>query len=433
LVKGRVAIIGGGPAGLMQAYACQKLGIPYTLFERNADFGGLWNRDDPASPVYDSAHLISSRTMTGFDGYPMPEDWPDYPPAALVLQYIRDFAHEFGLYDHTAFNESVESAVPVDGGWRLKTSTGRDETFGYLIAANGSNWKPILPDWPGEFSGTLRHAASFKNADEVRDKRVLVVGLGNSGVDIACDASRTAKSVHVSIRRGYHVVPKHILGKPADVFADTAPPAPFWLRRKISQMLLRVLTVDMTRFGMPKPDHQLLETHPLLSDQFIHHLSHGDVTILGDVLRFDGDQVTFKDGHQQDFDEIICATGFEWEIPYIDPALLPWQRGRLAPPLAIFPEVENLFLLSFVESNGSSFSLFNEMAWIIARSILTAQTDAAAYAKLRNIVANTKFDLTNGLKMQDTDRHVGYLDNPTYRRALKKLRRMMGWPKVETT
>ncbi|NOX74348.1 MAG: NAD(P)/FAD-dependent oxidoreductase, partial [Alphaproteobacteria bacterium] len=168
----RAAIVGGGPAGLMQAYACQKLGIPFTLFERNADFGGLWNRDDPASPVYDSAHLISSRTMTGFDGYPMPENWPDYPPADLVLRYIRDFAREFDLYAQTAFNESVETAEPVDSGWRLKTSTGRDETFRWLIAANGSNWKPILPDWPGDFSGTIRHAASFKNADEVRDKRV---------------------------------------------------------------------------------------------------------------------------------------------------------------------------------------------------------------------------------------------------------------------
>ncbi|MFT4717189.1 MAG: hypothetical protein ACI861_002403 [Paracoccaceae bacterium] len=427
----RAAIIGGGPAGLIQAYALQTLGIPYVIFERNADFGGLWNRDDPASPIYDSAHLISSRTMTGFAGYPMPDDWPDYPSAAHILQYIRDFARKFDLYEHTFFGENVESAVPVTGGWRLKTSTGRDEVFGWVIAANGSNWQPIIPNWPGQFKGRLRHGASFKNANEVTGKRVLVVGLGNSGVDIASDVSRTAASVHVSLRRGYHVVPKHILGKPADVFADETPPLPFWIRRKLSQILLRFLNGDLGRYGMPKPDHKLLETHPLLNDQFVHHLSHGDVAILGDIQRFDGDLITFKDGTSREFDEVICATGFEWEVPYVDPSLLPWERGRLAPPLAIFPEVENFFLLSFVESNGSSFSLFNDMSWIIGRAILAARSDPAEYQRLRRVVVDTRFDVTNGLKMQDTDRHVGYMDNPTYRRALKKLRKIMGWPKSE--
>lgn len=428
----RAAIIGGGPAGLIQAYALKILGIPFVIFERNADFGGLWNRDDPASPIYDSAHLISSRTMTGFADYPMPEDWPDYPSAAHVLRYIREFAQKFDLYASASFNENVESAVPEDGGWRIKTSTGRDEVFGWVIAANGSNWKPILPNWPGKFNGTLRHGASFKNADEVKGKRVLVVGLGNSGVDIACDAAHSATRTAVSLRRGYHVVPKHILGKPADVFADETPPLPFWLRRKISAMLLRFLNGDLGRFGMPKPDHKLLETHPLLNDQFIHHLSHGDITILGDIVGFEGDWVMFKDGSKIEFDEVICATGFEWEVPYVDAALLPWDRGRLAPPLAIFPEVENFFLLSFVESNGSSFSLFNHMSWIIGRAILASRSDPTQYQRLRKIVSETRFDVTNGLKMQDTDRHVGYMDNPTYRRALKKLRRMMGWPKVET-
>ncbi len=426
--KDRAAIIGGGPAGLTQARVLQTLGIPFEIFERNADFGGLWNRDDPASPIYDSAHLISSRSMTGFEGYPMPEDWADYPSAAHVLSYIRDFARAYDLYQYARFNETVASADPIKDGWRITTANGERGDYRWLIAANGSNWAPIIPDWPGSFTGQLRHAASFKNADEVKGQRVLVVGLGNSGVDICSDATRTAAHTAVSLRRGYHVIPKHILGKPADVFADKSPPLPFRLRQRIFQTLLAILIGDLGKYGMPKPDHRLMETHPLLSDQFIHHLRHGDIEILGDIARFDGPDVVFKDGSCAPFDQVICATGYDWQVPYIDQSLLPWDRGRLAPPLSIFPDAKNLFLLSFIESNGSSFSLFNEMSWVIGRAIAAEMSDPESYNKLRQIVTDTKFDLTGGLKMQGTDRHIGYMDNKSYRKALRKLRRMMGWP-----
>lgn len=431
LVSDAVCIVGGGPAGLTQARVLGELGIPYTLFERNADFGGLWNRSDPASPIYDSAHLISSRTMTGFDGYPMPDTWADYPSCDHILEYIQSFARDYGIKDSARLNEGIVSAVPNADGWQVTTTKGKTQQFGWLIAANGSNWKPIIPEWPGKFDGILRHGANFRNAGEVQGKRVLVVGLGNSGVDIACDAARTAAKVSVSIRRGYHVIPKHILGKPADVFANDSPPLPFWLRQRIFQTLLRVIVGDLGKYGMPKPDHRLMETHPLLNDQFIHHLRHGDIEISGDIAGFDGSHVLFNDGSREEFDQVICATGFDWEVPYINNALLPWERGRLAPPLAIFPEVPNLFLLSFVESNGSSFSLFNQMSWIIGRAIRLAGQDLPAYLQMRKYVSGTGFNVTGGLKMQDTDRHVGYLDNKSYRRALAKLRRKMGWPKVE--
>jgi hypothetical protein len=430
-IADRVAIVGGGPAGLTQARVLGALGIPYTLFERNADFGGLWNRDDPKIPVYDSAHLISSRTMTGFEGYLMPDTWADYPSGEHVLSYLRQFAQDYRIYEQTRFNETVEKAEPVEGGWQLTTSTGSVEKFRWLIAANGSNWLPMMPSWPGEFSGTVRHSSSFRNATEVAGQRVLVVGLGNSGVDIACDVTHTAAKVAVSLRRGYHVIPKHILGKPADVFASSGPPLPIKMRQWIFTRLLRLLVGDLSRYGMPKPDHKLMETHPLLSDQFVPHLRHGDIEILPDIKGFDGDAVLFSDGSGRVFDQVICATGYDWEVPYINPDLLPWSRGRLAPPLSIFPDVPNLFLLSFIESNGSSFSLFNEMSWVIGRAIKSEAKAPLEYTKLRDILKSTRFDVTGGLKMQDTDRHVGYMNNETYRKALVRLRKLMGWPVAE--
>lgn len=424
----RVAIVGGGPAGLTLGRVLKALEIPFVIFERNDDFGGLWNRDDPRSPVYDSAHLISSRQMTGFEGYPMPGHWADYPSAAHVLRYIRDFARDFGLYDHARLGTAIARAAPREGGWRLTADDGKAEDFRWLVAANGSNWTPALPRWPGEFRGRLRHAASFRSAAELAGRRVLVVGLGNSGADIACDATHAAARVAVSLRRGYHVIPKHILGRPADVFADRGPPLPPGLRQRVFQLLLRLLIGDLRRHGMPRPDHRLLETHPLLSDLFIHHLRHGDIEILGDIKGFDGDSVLFADGRREVFDEVIAATGYEWEIPWIDPALLPWERGRIALPLSIFTGLPGLYLLSFVESNGSSFSLFNEMSWVIGNAIRDQRADAGAGERLRRVLAETAFDVTGGLRMLNSDRHVGYMDNRAYRKALALLCRRMGWP-----
>lgn len=424
----RAAIVGAGPAGLTMARALAARGIGFDVFEAADGIGGLWNADDPASPVYDSAHLISSRTMTGFEGYPMPDTWADYPARDLILGYIRAFATDYGLMDHIRLSEPVERAEPGDDGWSVTTPKGSHGPYRWLIAANGSNRKPVIPAWPGKFSGTLRHAATYRSPDELKGKRLLIVGLGNSGVDIACDAARTATSVEVSIRRGYHLIPKHILGKPADVFADDSPPLPFPIRQRIFGTLLRILIGDLTKFGMPKPDHRLMETHPLLNDQFIHHLRHGDVKIRSDIERFDGETVHFSDGSSGTYEEVICATGYDWEAPYLADDVLHFEHGRLTNPLAIFTDRDDLFTLSFVESNGSSFHLFNEMTRVIANAIDDQDKGRTDATRRLAELARGSWDVTGGLKMLGTDRHIGYMDNRTYRKALKRLTKRMGWP-----
>jgi hypothetical protein len=428
----RVCIVGGGPAGLAAARALGALGINYTLFESEQQFGGLWNDANPASPIYDSAHLISSRTKTGFDGFPMPEKWADYPKRDNIRDYVRRFAEVSGAAQHARMGEGVKQARPLDQGWEVITTEGNIEQFQWLIAANGSNWKPIIPNWAGEYTSTLRHASTYRSSEELKGQRILIVGLGNSGVDIACDAAQAGALAHVSIRRGYHVIPKHILGKPADVFADDAPPLPFFIRQRIFQILLRVIIGDLGRFGMPKPDHRLMETHPLLNDQFIHYLRHGDLNIMEDIDHFDGNDVVFIDGKRETYDQVICATGYDWETPYLPEGTLPFERGRLTLPLCIFTPREDLFALSFVESNGSSFNLFGEMSFIIARAIAAHIEGGEKHKRLRNLIDQNAWEVMGGLKMQGTDRHVGYVDNRTYRKALMKLRQQMGWPKQET-
>ncbi len=428
----KAAIIGGGPAGLAMGRALGAFGIGFDIIEQNGDFGGLWNRDWDRSPIYDSAHFISSRTMSHFDGFPMPDHWPDYPRHDQILAYCRDFARAFGLYDHARFGLAVTAATPVEGGWQVETSDGAAHLYRWLICANGATWSAKMPTLPGDFTGRIRHSGDFNSGAELSGKRVLVVGGGNSGADIACDAAIHAAHAGISLRRGYWFIPKHIEGLPADVYAAKQPKVPLWIRQKVLKRRLLKQIGDLTRLGLPKPDHELMETHPLMNDQMLHYLRHGDLKVYPDIERAEGQDVIFKDGTRAPFDEIIMATGYDWSVPFLDAASNPFAKGRQEIPLCMFsPERDDLFFLSFIKAAGSSITLFGEMAWIIARSLQAQQAGGAQHAKLRALIAKNPYDLKKGLRVVASDRHTAYVNREAYMAALAKLRREMGWPGAE--
>ncbi len=131
------------------------------------------------------------------------------------------------------------------------------------------------------------------------------------------------------MRRGYHFIPKHLFGIPSDEFAASGPHLPMWLEQRVFGLMLRLLNGKTTRYGLPKPDHKLFETHPIMNTQLLHHLSHGDIHARPDVQRFDGTTVHFVDGTSEDVDLVLCATGYRWNIPYVDPST---SRGRADGP-----------------------------------------------------------------------------------------------------
>ncbi|MFX3653936.1 MAG: flavin-containing monooxygenase [Paracoccaceae bacterium] len=428
----KTAIVGGGPAGLAAGRALKALGLPFDIIEENADFGGLWNRDWALSPIYDSAHFISSRTMSAFDGFPMPEHWPDYPRHDLILDYVRSFARAFGLYDHARFGAAVASARPAHEGWRVETTDGRAETYRFLICASGATWDAAAPSIPGEFAGRLRHARDYQGAEEFAGRRVLVVGCGNSGADIACDAAQRGAFAAISLRRGYWFIPKHFAGMPTDVYAASQPKVPLRLRQFVLKRRLRRMIGDMARLGLPEPDHELLETHPLMNDQVLHHLRHGDLVVRPDVARFDGDEVVFRDGAREPFDDVVLATGYNWSLPYLAEAENPFAEGKAQLPLCVFsPARDDLFFMSFIKAAGSSITLFGEMSWIVARAIRAARQGGADHAKLRAEIAANRYDLRKGLRMVASPRHEAYVNRDAYAEALRTLRRRMGWPETE--
>ena len=226
------------------------------------------------------------------------------------------------------------------------------------------------------YTGDLRHSVTFRDGIELRGKRVLVVGAGNSGVDIACDAARHADQSFLSVRRGYRFVPKHIVGLPTDAVLSGAidPPRGVSLSGDATE-LVDTLVGDLTRLGLPAPDHDLLTTHPIMNTQVLHHLQHGDLVAKPDVASLTPTGARFVDGTEVEVDVILLATGYQHVVPFLDPALLSWNQGHPLLYLNVFSrEHDSLYVLGLIEFAGAAYTRFDEMAQLVVIDVRARET-----------------------------------------------------------
>lgn len=427
-------VIGAGPSGLAAAAALKAHGIPFDHFERHSSVGGIWDLENPGTPMYESAHLISSKTKSGFPGFPMPADFPDYPRRDQVLSYLRAFARSQGLVDNIQFGTTVTTVAPQTQTERV-TVVVNNQTMDYdgVVCASGINWQPLRPQFPGTFNGQVKHSVEYRSAREFEGKRVLIVGLGNTGADIACDAAKSAQATYISVRRGYYFLPKHIFGKPADVFADDGPHLPLFLETPIFAFLQRLLVGDTEVLGMPKPDHRILESHPLVNDQLLHHLRHGDAQLVSDVKGFDGDAVILSNGERIKVDLVLLATGYKRKIPYLDARFMPRGEWAAANFLTTFnPEARRVFTLGFAELNGALYPHIGRLASLIAKvakGLLTGNGDAERFYRFAQ---RTKYDLTGGRRMVTSQRHAHYCDSTALGKAIRTTYKAMAWSLTES-
>ncbi len=423
-----IALIGAGPSGLAGARNLQKLGIPFQGFEAYTDVGGLWNIANPRSTVYASAHLISSKTTTEFSEFPMPADTPDYPGHRELCRYFQAFADHFDLRRHYRFGTRVRRVEPVDERpdtlWRVtvETGDGRLETAEYkgVIIANGTLAEPKLPQFEGEFSGEFIHTAAYKDARKFEGKRVLIIGAGNSGCDIAVDAVHHARSVDISVRRGYYFVPKYIFGKPADTLGGKRP-LPAWLKQRVDSVVLKWFTGDPVRFGFPQPEYRMYESHPVVNSMILYHLGHGDIHVKPDIARFAGSTVHFKDGSQADYDMVLAATGYALHYPFIERRHLNWQGMAPQLYLNIFaPQYRRLAVLGMIEASGIGWQGRYEQAELVARYFKALDEDRPQARALQAAMAGPAPDLSGGYRYLQLERMAYYVHKDTYRNAVRR-------------
>ncbi len=420
------AIIGAGPSGLSAARNLQRYGIPFVGFEAHSDVGGLWDIENPHSTVYESAHLISSKKMTEFHEFPMPAHVADYPSHRELRQYFRDFAAHFGLKQYYRFNTRVKNVLPEGGHWRVETAQGESEMFQGIIIANGTLSEPNIPKFPGKYAGELLHSAQYKSPKIFEGKRVLIVGAGNSGCDIAVDAVHYAKSVSISVRRGYHFVPKYIFGKPADTLGGLfkLPPR---MKQFADGLILKLFTGDPVKFGFPKPDHKIYESHPIVNSLVLYHIGHGDIDVKADIASFDGDTVRFKDGSEASYDLILFATGYKLHYPFIERSLLNWQGSRPGLYLHIFhPERDNLFVMGLIEAAGIGWQGRYWQGELIAKFIRACDENLPEADAFRKAKQNIDLDLSGGYRYLKLERMSYYVHKETYLKYLHKHLREFG-------
>lgn len=376
----RVCVIGAGPSGLACAKHLLQVGIRnFVVYEKDEDVGGNWRYtpEPDHSSAYESLCAITSKTMSAYEDFPMPDDYPDYPRHDQLLEYFRAYARRFGLYPHIRFRTEVRRLEPAaDGRWTVHLSDGSREFFDAVLVANGHHWDPYLPSFEGEFAGAFLHSHFYRTPDPFRGQRVLVIGGGNSACDIVVDVSRVAAFAAISMRRGYHIIPKFALfGIPSDVIYARLQPIPRPLRLRLVRLTLLLLVGPPQRYGLPRPNHEIFQTHPVVNSELIYCIRHGRVHPRPNVARFEGRQVRFVDGRVEEYDAVIAATGYRISFPFLDPALvaefLDVERGEVRLYLNIFhPRRHNLFFIGLIQPNGCLWNLSDLQARLVANVLI---------------------------------------------------------------
>lgn len=418
-------VIGAGAAGITVAKNLLARGIACHVIEREDEVGGNWYYGKPNSSVYKSTHLLSSKPMTAYTDFPMPDEYPHYLRHDQVCAYLRAYARHFGIYPHIQFNCAVERCErDEDGLWLVTLSNGETRRYAGLVVCNGHHWDPNYPDFKGHFNGEILHTKFYKTPDVLRGKRVLVVGAGNSGCDLVVEAVHHAEKVFHSTRRGYYYIPKFILGTPVDQIDQLSRRlgTPKFVRRFTNTLLIRFVLGDPTAYGLPKPDHKLLETHPIVNQQMLYHVGHGDIIPKPNVAELDGDVVRFVDGTAEAIDLIIYATGFKISFPFLDQKHLNWQQHGPGLYLHAFhPQYDNLFVVGLLQPDSGLFWLMDLQAQAIANFIHAQRHAPERAARFRQRKAGPNPDIRGGTRHVPSQRHHVEIDHFVYRRVIKRI------------
>lgn len=419
----RVCIIGAGVAGFTTAKRLKDHDIGYDCYEASDDIGGNWYYKNPngMSACYQSLHIDTSKTRLAFEDFPVPKDWPDFPHHSQLLTYFKDYVCHFGLRETISFNTKVTRAHRRDDGlWQVHLSTGRQVLYDALIVCNGHHWNPRLPaPYPGHFAGDQIHAHAYNDPFDpidMRGKSILVVGGGNSAMDIASELSSRsiAAKLYVSMRRGVWVLPKYINGKPADK-AALPPWMPLSLGRKLAKGLLVKAVGRMEDYGLPKPDHDPLTAHPSVSGEFLTRVGCGDITPRPAIHAFDGHDVVFSDETRARIDVIIYATGYQISFPFFDQPQFQPVNERL--PLwrrMMKPGVDNLFYMGLAQPLPTLVNLPEQQSKLVAAYLTGKYALPAKDVMEDQIIADEKTYLGH---FYDSPRHTIQIDFAHYVRA----------------
>ncbi len=421
----KVCVIGAGPSGITALKNLIDQGLDVMCYDFNSDVGGNWiyNENKSHSSVFEATHIISSKTLSQYEDFTFDDfepGLPDYPSHDQLRRYFQAYAAKFKLYAHIQFNTQVLSCeLNPENQWVVQTvkeGVTSTELFSHLVVCNGHHWLPRFPSYPGNFTGEYLHSHDFKKAAPFKDKRVLVIGGGNSACDVAVETSRVSAKTTISWRRGYRIVPKFLFGKPSDVVASRFAFLPTWLKFFLSELSVKIFSGSNKHYGLPEPEHAITGTHPTINEELLYKVRHGKVFPKGDIERFDGNMVHYKDGSLEEFDTIIACTGYILEHPFFRKDFLNYSEGDVPLYLKMLHDkYENLFFVGMFQPLGCIWPAAELQSKIVARAI------KGLWQRPKNIAELCQREVTHPhLKQIKTPRHTITVDFHLFTKQLKK-------------
>ena len=409
----KVCIIGAGSSGMVACKTFAEKQIPFDCFEKSDRPGGNWvfNNKNGMSSAYRSLHINTSRDKMVFSDFPMPAGYPDFPHHTLIAQYFDAYVDHFRIRDRITFQTEVTRCERLrDGLWKVTLDDGATRYYDALCVANGHHWSARWPSppFPGRFDGAAIHSHSYIDpTDPVDciDKNVVVVGMGNSALDIACELSRSglARRVYLSVRRGYYIIGKYFGGATLDA-GDPHPSedpslgyrlTPGWWQRRRRLKKVRELFGRPERYGLPAPDYPYGAVHPTISSEILIRLGSGDIEPIANIARLEGNEVKCADGRAYPADVIIYCTGYDIKFPFFEPSLLDVRDNEVQLfERVVHPEMNNLFFLGLVQP----LCAIMPIAEVQARWLATLLTGEYALPPGQQIRSRTVQDYRDSLR-----------------------------------
>ncbi len=372
----KVCVIGAGPSGITAAKNLKDEGMDVVVYDLGTEVGGNWvfTEEVGHSSVFETTHIISSRTLSEYADFPMPASYPDYPSHRHLAAYFQDYAKNFNLYPLIHFRTLVKNCERLpDGKWKVTVEKDGEvsaDLFDAIAVCNGHHWQPRMPQYPGSFEGEFIHSHEVKRFSRFAGKRVLVIGGGNSACDVAVESSRVATSVDMSWRRGYWIAPKFMMGKPADVFSTKIHWLPRFLWQKLSAWSLYFRNGKNSDYGLPEPDGPLGSHHPTINEDLFFTIRHGKIKPRADIAALEGHEVHFKDGSKGVYDIIVACTGYVIAHPFFDKTLIDYSEGEVPLWLRMMhPEMDNIYFIGLFQPLGCIWPGSELQSKIMAREL----------------------------------------------------------------
>lgn len=393
----RVCIIGAGASGIAMAKTLYQAGVPFDCFETSDRVGGLWvfKNKSGKSAAYRSLHANTSRDRSSYSDFPFPRNWPSFPHHTQLAQYFDAYVDWFGFRHKIHFERTVERVRQRDDAvWEVSLENGETRRYDAVCVASGQFWNPVWPDPrpPGRFAGVEIHAKDYVDPTEplaLRGKRALVVGFGNSALDIACELGRkeNCEMVYVSTRRGRWVIPRQFGARTWDAFyphpalqslgsssrslrAVVRSLAPRRMREWIRLWRLEAAAGLPHQHGLPQPAESYFDAWPVISSELYQRIAAGDLAVKPEVASYDGRVVHFTDGDSAEVDAIIYCTGYKRSFPFFEQSFAEKRQDSTSRWMQIAdPERKNLFFIGFTNP-GCAVMPMSEQQAIFVRDIL---------------------------------------------------------------